>query len=61
MWERELQLAIDTARRAGALVREVYEQPFEVIEKSHDNPLTEADLRANECIHAAVAAAFPDD
>ena len=41
------------------LVREVYERPFEVIEKSHDNPLTEADLRANERIHAAVVAAFP--
>jgi len=61
MWERELQVAIDTARRAGEIVREVYERPFEVIEKSHDNPLTEADLRANECIQGAIAEAFPDD
>ena len=61
MWERELQVAVDAARRAGEIVREVYERPFEVVEKSHDNPLTEADLRANESIHAAITAAFPGD
>ena len=61
MWERELEVAVDAARQAGQVVREVYERPFEVQQKSHDNPVTEADLRANECIHAAVIGAFPDD
>lgn len=61
MWERELEVAVDAARRAGQVVREVYERPFEVQHKSHDNPVTEADLRANECIQAAIVAAFPAD
>jgi myo-inositol-1(or 4)-monophosphatase len=61
MWERELDVAVAAARRAGEVVREVYERPFAVQQKSHDNPVTEADLRANESIHAAITAAFPDD
>lgn len=63
MWERELAVAVDAARRAGAIVREVYEQPFTVQQKSteRDDPVTVADLRANDCIHAAIRAAFPDD
>jgi myo-inositol-1(or 4)-monophosphatase len=60
MWERELEVAVDAARRAGEIVREVYGRAFEVQEKSHDNPVTEADLRANECIHGCVTTAFPD-
>ncbi len=61
MWARELQVAVDAAQEAGRVVREVYEQPFEVREKSHDNPVTEADLRANACIQARIEAAFPTD
>jgi len=61
MWERELDVAVEAARRAGEIVRDVYDRPFEVQEKSHDNPVTEADLRANESIHAAILGAFPDD
>lgn len=61
MWERELDVAVEAARRAGEIVRGVYERPFEVREKSHDNPVTEADLRANECIHGAIQVAFPND
>jgi myo-inositol-1(or 4)-monophosphatase len=61
MWEHELEVAIEAARRAGQIVREVYARPFEVQQKSHDNPVTEADLRANECIHGCLMAAFPDD
>lgn len=62
-WERELAVAIDAARRAGVIVRDVYERPFTVQQKSADyeNPVTEADLRANECIHQCIQAAFPDD
>lgn len=61
MWEQELAVAIAAAREAGAIVREVYERPFAVHEKSHDNPLTEADLRANVSIQAAIAGAYPGD
>jgi myo-inositol-1(or 4)-monophosphatase len=61
MWTRELEVACDAARQAGRIVCEVYERPFEVQQKSHDNPVTEADLRANDCIHDCIRAAFPDD
>ncbi len=61
MWERELEVAVNAARCAGEIVREVYQRPFTVMQKSHDNPLTEADLRANACILALIAAAYPDD
>jgi len=61
MWTRELEVAQDAARQAGRIVCEVYDRPFEVREKSHDNPVTEADLRANDCIYHCIQAAFPDD
>jgi myo-inositol-1(or 4)-monophosphatase len=61
MIPRELVVAEEAARAAGAIIREVYERDFEVREKSHDNPVTEADLRANEAIRSRIVAAFPDD
>jgi myo-inositol-1(or 4)-monophosphatase len=60
-WDAELEVAIAAARSAGAIVRDVYGRPFEVVEKSRDNPLTEADVRANDAIQRAIASAFPDD
>ncbi len=60
-WDRELETAVAAARDAGVIVREVYGRPFEVREKSRDNPVTEADVRANEAIQRAIASAFPDD
>lgn len=60
-WERELEVAIAAARGAGAIVRDVYARPFDVREKSADNPVTEADLRANDAIRRAIVAAFPTD
>jgi myo-inositol-1(or 4)-monophosphatase len=61
MWTHELEVALDAARQAGRIVRGIYERPFEVREKSHDNPVTEADLQANDCIHEHIKAAFPAD
>jgi myo-inositol-1(or 4)-monophosphatase len=61
MWTKELEVAVAAAREAGQVVREVYEQPFEVREKSHDNPVTEADLRANAVIQRHIQRAFPTD
>lgn len=61
MPRRELAVAEAAARAAGAIVRTVYDQPYEVREKSRGNPVTEADLRADACIHAMIREAFPDD
>jgi len=60
-FSRELAVAIDAARAAGAIVRRWYEGHYTVRDKAHDSPVTEADVEANQCIHAAVRAAFPTD
>jgi myo-inositol-1(or 4)-monophosphatase len=61
MLERELQVATEAARAAGAVVRAWYEGRYSVREKAHDSPVTEADIEANQCIQTMMCAAFPDD
>jgi myo-inositol-1(or 4)-monophosphatase len=61
MLERELKVAEEAARAAGEIIRGYYEGTIAVREKSHDNPVTEADLRSNECIETRIRAAFPAD
>ena len=61
MLQHELATAEAAARAAGEIIRRFYERPYEVREKSRDNPVTEADLQANECIRRAITGAFPAD
>jgi len=58
---RELTVATEAARAAGAVVRAWYDGSYTVREKGHDSPVTEADIQANERIFGMVRAAFPDD
>ncbi len=60
---RELDLAIEAARKAGAIVRSLYGTGLAVVEKGDrgDSPLTAADTRANEALRRAIAEEFPDD
>ena len=58
---RELRVAIEAARAAGAIVRSWYTGDYTVRDKAHDSPVTEADVEANQSIYAAIHAAFPDD
>lgn len=60
---RELQVAVDVARAAGAAVREVYgRSDHGVVEKmGAQGPLTEADLASNAILVDGLRAAFPDD
>src|SRR2546428_9389846 len=58
---RERELAERGARGAGAIVRRYYESGVRGAEKGPDTPVPRADLEANACIRALVAAAFPDD
>jgi myo-inositol-1(or 4)-monophosphatase len=60
-YERELSLALEAAREAGAILRRHYEQGTEAWEKSADNPVTLADLEADKAIADRLGAAFPDD
>jgi len=59
----ELELAVEAAHEAGAIIRSLYGTGIAVTEKGDrgDSPLTEADTRANEALRRRVAEAFPDD
>ncbi len=59
--DRELQTAIEIARRAGTILQEVYSGDFTVAYKTKSDPVTEADTRANVYIVEALRDAFPDD
>ncbi|HVN84061.1 MAG TPA: 3'(2'),5'-bisphosphate nucleotidase CysQ [Candidatus Binatia bacterium] len=61
MPRHELTVASEAARAAGAAIRAIYDTPFEVRQKSHDNPVTEADLQANARIHSLIQREFPRD
>jgi myo-inositol-1(or 4)-monophosphatase len=59
----ELDVAVKAARIAGEAIRAVYQREnLAVQQKAGDKgPLTEADLRSNELLIAAISAAFPED
>ncbi len=59
----ELDVAVTAARRAAAVIREVYDRPdFAVSMKDGGKgPLTEADLSSDRVLHEVLRAAFPDD
>lgn len=60
---KELEVAIRAVREAGAAVRALYGTDVTVVQKGDraESPLTEADTRANQILHAAVSTAFPQD
>ncbi|MGV6825337.1 MAG: 3'(2'),5'-bisphosphate nucleotidase CysQ [bacterium] len=51
---------IAIARQAGKAILNVYEQDFEVMEKSDQSPLTQADLASHEIIAGELAILTPD-
>ena len=59
--EKELSLAIFACIEAAKIVREIYETPFSVNWKGKDDPLTEADLQANQIIIQQIEKNFPSD
>jgi myo-inositol-1(or 4)-monophosphatase len=63
VYERELQVAIDAATKAGKAIAEIYERnDTSHTEKADDKgPLTEADLASDRILHETILAAFPDD
>jgi len=58
---RELEVALEAAREAAAILLSHYEEGTEQWEKSKDNPVTAADLESDRAIHARLRQAFPDD
>jgi myo-inositol-1(or 4)-monophosphatase len=61
MFTREITVAVDAARAAGAIVRRWFEGAYTVRDKANKSPVTEADIEANQCIQSAIQRAFPDD
>lgn len=65
MLEKELEIAIEAARRAGALILDFYESDFEIEEKIFEDnfsePVTVADRTASRLIVETLAENFPHD
>src|SRR2546428_8008651 len=63
-YNRELRLAVELAREAGAAVLDLYDGPLD-IEQKYDldlrEPVTQADRLANDLIVHAIRKEFPDD
>ena len=63
-YDRELRLAVELAREAGAAILELYDRPIEVLQKFDldlREPVTLADRIANELIVDAIDRQFPED
>ena len=63
-FDRELRVALDLAREAGAAILEHYDGPLHIEEKNYDDdlePVTQADKLANELIVSRLTAEFPND
>jgi myo-inositol-1(or 4)-monophosphatase len=54
-----LGVAKNAARAAGDVLLSYYESRYEVYQKSRDNPVTTADLKANEVLQEMLLGAFP--
>jgi 3'(2'), 5'-bisphosphate nucleotidase len=60
-WRHEIEVASRLAREAGRAIMDVYATSFAVAYKGPDDPVTEADKRANELIVEGIRNAFPKD
>src|SRR5580700_9325144 len=60
MTDSLLDIAIRAALAAGEAIMRVYAEPFEVVQKSDQTPLTEADLASERVIVKMLTEAFPD-
>src|ERR1700704_5877682 len=64
IYDRELRIALELAREAGAAILKFYEGPLDIQQKSdaHDyEPVTQADKVANEIIVDRLRQEFPGD
>lgn len=59
--QRELDVAIRLARQAGEAIMGYYQTGLCVLRKAGQEPVTAADMAADDLIAAGLRAAFPDD
>ncbi len=57
--EIDMNSLIETAKKAGEAVLEIYESDFKVNYKEDDSPLTKADMRSNEIICSFLEKKYP--
>jgi 3'(2'), 5'-bisphosphate nucleotidase len=63
-YDRELRVALELAREAGAAILDVYDGPLEIEQKAGADdrePVTQADRIANEIIVQRLSREFPED
>jgi 3'(2'), 5'-bisphosphate nucleotidase len=63
-YDRELRIALELAREAGAAILDLYEGPLHIEQKADADdrePVTQADRIANEIIVQRLQTEFPDD
>jgi len=63
-YDRELRIALDLAREAGAAILDLYEGPLDIQQKADADdrePVTQADKLANEIIVQRLSLEFPED
>ena len=58
---KELKVALQAAESAGRIIMKYYRNSYEVKDKSPNNPVTTADLEANQEIYEIIMGNFPDD
>lgn len=64
LYHRELRIAIELAREAGAAILDYYDGPLKIEQKSdsgNSEPVTQADKAANEIIVQRLQREFPED
>ncbi len=59
--QSDIELAIEAARIAGRVIMGYYKDEYEIKEKGVDNPVTTADLAADEILKKTLLGARPDD
>lgn len=63
-YDHELRVACDLARTAGAAILEQYDGPLNIKQKNYEDdvePVTQADMIANDLIVTRLKREFPDD
>ncbi|MDQ2922205.1 MAG: 3'(2'),5'-bisphosphate nucleotidase CysQ [Acidobacteriota bacterium] len=63
-YDREMDVALELAREAGAAILDLYEGPLDIQQKTGADdrePVTQADTLANEIIVQRLGLEFPDD
>ncbi len=61
LYKEELETAERAANDAGTLIMQLFKGKYDVQEKSKNNPVTSADIKANQKISEIIRGKFPQD